>query len=202
MWELDSLGARVRYIQNKVGGSMNLERLTKVSQPQQSRLIRNEIKNPGVQTIQAIAEAGDVTVDWMLGKEEIKTGESAENYLTVTCIDNEDKVSPLLVNRDFLLWTLGVKETEALMYVQNKDDMEPTILKGAVTIVNAKEKTGNGLFLIEMNGERFIRRLENVLTGTDVVNVMCDSKKYKEWFAMNRAEFNIIGQVVWAGSSI
>lgn len=198
MLQLESLGARVEYVQRKVGGSANLNNLSDVPQPQQSRLIRDAIANPGIKTIQAIASAGGVSLEWLItgeGSPDSEGGQSSSGYVALPFFDDSG-TPPVMFERGYLEKTLGVKKADAVMYTQSGDAMAPTIKNGSLVLLDTSKKTGNGVFLVRVDQQLYLQRLQ-YLPGVGV-DIISDNNSYKS-YTLQPDQVDVIGQLVWSG---
>ena len=197
MWNLETLGDRIKYIQNKLGGSTNLEKLSGVSAPQQSRLIRNEIKSPGLTQIAAIAKAGGVTLDWIAtGEGDVDGSQNASGFVALPFIEDNGQ-APMMFERHYLVNILGVKVPDARMYKQSGDAMAPMIKDGDHVLVNLSRKDGNGIFLVRIDGNMYLQRLQ-YLPGAGV-DIISDNNSYKS-YTLQPEQVEVIGQLAWIGS--
>lgn len=201
MYELNSLGERIEYVQRKVGGSLNLDKLAEVSQPQQSRLIRNAIANPGVKTIEAIAKAGGVSLTWLITGEGSpdEGGQSASGYVPLPFIGWEGK-QPFLFERSYLINVLGVPVDKAVMYHETSDCMEPVVRKDSYLVINTGIDFRDGMFLVRVKGhEQLYLRYLQFNPVKNLVEVSAANSQYKP-FELAVDDLEIVGTPVWFGA--
>ena len=201
MYELRSLGERIEYIQRKVGGSLNLDKLAEVSQPQQSRLIRNAVANPGVKTIEAIAKAGGVSLTWLITGEGSpdEGGQSASGYVPLPFIGSDGK-PPFLFERNYLINVLGVPVDKAVMYHETSDCMEPEVQKDSYAVINTGVNFRDGMFLVRVKGhEQLYLRYLQFNPVKNLVEVSAANSQYKS-FELAIDELEIVGTPVWFGA--
>ena len=214
MYELNSLGERIEYVQRKVGGSLNLDKLAEVSQPQQSRLIRNAIANPGVKTIEAIAKAGGVSLTWLItGEGAPDEGGSGSGYIRVPVVDGTD-APDVMFERMFLKHALRVDPANAVLFFQDSDSMEPGIKHGATVLVDKTKKSGDGVFLLRVHDSYLLRRRDICLSERDNLkhpfsyfrsdNTVNEAEKdilifQEAHLQEHQAHVELIGKVIWVG---
>ncbi|MET4756983.1 XRE family transcriptional regulator [Endozoicomonas lisbonensis] len=198
--QMETLGERVQFIQKKLGGSSALQQLTGISPSQQSRLIRDEIKSPGLTQISAIADAAGVTIDWLAtGKGDPSGIQNASGYVAIPFIGFEVK-APFLFDRNYLVNVLGVPVEKAVMYHETSDCMEPSIHRDSYIVINTMNKQPNGMALIRVKDEEqlFLRYIQlNPAKGC--VEVRSGSDKYLP-FEVEVDDLEIIGTPAWFGA--
>ncbi|WBA86492.1 helix-turn-helix domain-containing protein [Endozoicomonas sp. GU-1] len=200
MLDMNTLGERVEYIQRKVGGSGKLKELSGVSQPQQSRLVRGSLDNPSIQTIQSIAQAGGVSLNWLVnGEGTPDDGGSGSGYISINFIGWSGK-PPFLFDRNYLVNVLGVPVDKAVMYHETSDCMAPVIHKDSYLIINTARPAGDGMGLIRIKGQEqlYLRFLQvNPITGK--VSVTTANQNYLP-FEVDQTDIEYIGMPAWFGA--
>ena len=197
IYEMKTMGARIRYVQEKVGGSANMQNLTEVSTSQLSRLIRDDVKNPGIIQLKAIAKAGGVSIAWLIdGDDGDMPGTSnASGYVAVSYYD--DGNAPVMFERSYLVNEMSTNPDDCVMFKAGDDSMATTINKGDKLLLDTSRRKGDGIFLVKIDGNAFVKRLQWMPgAGVDVVS---DNKAYKS-YQMDPEKLDVIGQVVWIGS--
>ncbi|OQX33933.1 MAG: hypothetical protein B0D91_13400 [Oceanospirillales bacterium LUC14_002_19_P2] len=197
MWDKDSLGFRVRYLQDKVGGSKQMAELSGVSQSTQSRLIRNKFGNPGLELLKAIADAGGCSVSWLI-EGDVEDGDDVakpKGFVIVPFKFGENRAS-VMFDRKYLVNVLGVNPDSCLMYQARSDVMAPTFNTDDQLLIDQKSTDGNGLFLIRIDGQLYVQRLQ-YLPGVGV-QVISDNPNYQN-YQVAPDQLEIIGRVVWIG---
>ena len=198
---LKSMGTRIRFVRDKVGGSVKLLEMTCVSQSQLSRLIRDDLPNPGIKQLQSIAKAGGVTMTWIV------EGDTDEEFLKqLLFVDipffgkKEDK--PLGFTRNYLEQEVGVDPEHCVLFRATDDAMTGTIHRGDCVLVDQSKHSGDGVFLIRIDEKIFLKRLQE-LPGVGV-EVSSDNAAYKSYrlSAEQLEALEVIGQAVWVGSSL
>ncbi|KEQ15696.1 hypothetical protein GZ77_03750 [Endozoicomonas montiporae] len=192
------MGARIRFVQEKVGGSSALNKLSGVSASQLSRLIRNEIPNPGLNQIQSIAKAGDVPLVWLVegGEQSGVEGETKSNgFVPISYFDNGK--SPVMLERSYLVNEIQSNPDHCVMFQSGEDSMASTISKGDKVLIDTSRTSGDGIFLVKIENNVFLKRLQ-WLPGAGV-DVISDNSSYKS-YQLKPEMVEVIGQVVWIGS--
>ena len=198
--EMLTLGDRVRYVQNKAGGSANLEKLTGATPSQQSKIIRNQVKSPGIQLMADVAKAGGVSLDWLAtGEGEPGNGKSASGYVALPFVGWEGK-PPFLFEKNYLVNVLQVPKANALMYHETSDAMEPVIKRDSYVVVNSGLIVGDGLYLMRLNGNETlgIRYVQNN-PATGGITVSAGNSRYQP-YNVSLTDIQIIGLVTWFGT--
>lgn len=199
--QMESLGERIQFIQHKLGGSNVLQQMTGISASQQSRLIRNEIKSPGLGQITAIASAAGVTLDWLaIGKGESDGIQSASGYVALPLIGSESGKAPFLLERSFLIHVLGVSVDKAVIYHEISDCMEPEVKKGSYMVIKTGIGIHDGMFLVKLKGrEQMFLRYIQLNPENSQVEVSAAKGNYKT-FSLPASEIEIVGLPVWFGA--
>ena len=198
-YELKTMGARIRYVQEKVGGSSALNKMSGVSASQLSRLVRDEVPNPGLNHIQAIAKAGGVPLIWLVeGEKEAEVASSimnANGYVPISYFDNGN--APVMLERSYLVNEIQTEPDNCVMFQAGEDSMASTINKGDKVLIDTSRTNGDGIFLVKIEGNVFLKRLQ-WLPGAGV-EVISDNSSYKS-YQLNPDMLEVVGQVVWIGS--
>ncbi|HDR1420543.1 TPA: helix-turn-helix transcriptional regulator [Pasteurella multocida] len=168
-----------------------------VSQPAISDIINGKTRDP--KNILEIATALGVDPNWL------KTGEgvrdtslvvsepSAEykvkvDHLSVSAIagyngfsnaDYPDVIRSIYFSENGLLEIVGKKTTQGLYLISvPTDSMSPTINKGDIVFVdvNVNAYIGEGVYVFDLNGETYIKRLQRIPTG--VIRALSDNPLY------------------------
>ncbi|WP_257274331.1 XRE family transcriptional regulator [Endozoicomonas sp. SESOKO4] len=199
IYELKTMGARIRYVQEQVGGSSNLHEMTDVSTSQLSRLIRDDVKNPGLIQLQAIARAGGVSISWLVdgddGHGDAPGITNASGYVAVSYY--EEGNAPVMFERSYLVNEMSTNPDDCVMFKAGDDSMATTINKGDKLLLDTSRTKGDGLFLVKIDGNVFVKRLQ-WLPGAGV-DVVSDNKAYRS-YQLSPEKLEVIGQVVWIGS--
>ena len=186
---LDKLSERVSVIQRDVGGSVGLESISGVKLTQQSRIIRKEISSPGINQLLALSEAGNVSVDWLIGNDRFEQlGEMV--LLPVFDPTTGDFVSddcPISFARQYLQ-TLCNPEN-AFLYQELTDSMTNTVLPGNWLVMEKTDQV-EGVALVNVYDQYVLRRLQRI--SSIETQLICDNKIYETQIFKN-SEFNVIG---------
>ena len=189
------LALRICKVRDQLGGTRLLADATGISQSYLSRLMNGVIDNPGSLQLVRIAEAGNVSVDYLLtgtGSEDyLLTGTGAEERLADSVTDLNG-LSPLYFDRALLVG-LGVEAFECRTFTVQNDAL--TVYQPRdLLLIHLKCHMGDGVYLVDFGGGPSVRRLAWLPGG--LVDVISDN------YGSNKipvADLNIIGRVVWAG---
>ena len=178
------LGERITAVRNQLGGTKALEERSGVSQSYLSRLMRGVIDNPGVTQVIKIAEAGGVSVDYLL------TGIASDERVA-------EGIEDLAGGRKFYIDTsvldrigLGADQCRVFSY---QGDTIDAYKHSDHLLVNVDSPTGDGIYLVDFGNGISVRRLSWMPGG--MVNIS-DSHGTSQVAA---EELVIVGKVVWAG---
>ncbi|HHW7448951.1 helix-turn-helix transcriptional regulator [Pasteurella multocida subsp. multocida] len=168
-----------------------------VSQPAISDIINGKTRDP--KNILEIATALGVDPNWL------KTGEGSRDtslivsepnaehkvkvdHLSVSAIagyngfsneDYPDIIRSIYFSENGLLEIVGKKTTQGLYLISvPTDSMSPTINKGDIVFVdvNVNAYVGEGVYVFDLNGETYIKRLQRIPTG--VIRALSDNPLY------------------------
>ena len=179
------LAGRIAEVRDRLGGTRNLTEATGISQSYLSRLMNGVNDNPGSLQLIRIAQAGNVSVDYLL------TGAGAEERLADS-IEDIDGLNPLYFDRS-LLSNLGVNAPECRTFTVQNDALK-VYQPRDLLLVHLKCQMGDGVYLVDFGGGPSVRRLAWLPGGlVDVISDNYGSHK------IPIEDLNIIGRVVWAG---
>lgn len=168
-----------------------------VSQPAISDIINGKTRDP--KNILEIATALGVDPNWL------KTGEGSRDtslvvsesnaehklkmdHLSVSAIagyhgfnnsDYPDVIRSIYFSENGLLEIVGKKTTQGLYLINvPTDSMSPTIKKGDIVFVDVSINAyvGEGVYVFDLNGETYIKRLQRIPTG--VIRALSDNPLY------------------------
>ncbi|MFC0919746.1 XRE family transcriptional regulator [Pasteurella multocida] len=168
-----------------------------VSQPAISDIINGKTRDP--KNILEIATALGVDPNWL------KTGEGSRDtslvvsepnaehkvkvdHLSVSAIagyngfsneDYPDIIRSIYFSETGLLEIIGRRSSEGIYLINiPTDSMSPTINKGDVGFVDVKINSyvGEGIYVFDLNGETYIKRLQRIPTG--VIRAISDNPLY------------------------
>ncbi len=178
------LGERITAVRNQLGGTKALEERSGVSQSYLSRLMRGVIDNPGVTQVIKIAEAGGVSVDYLL------TGIASDERVA-------EGIQDLAGGRKFyidksVLDRIGLGADQCRVFSYQGDTIDSYKHSDSL-LVNVDSPTGDGIYLVDFGNGISVRRLSWMPGG--MVNIS-DSHGSSQVVA---EELVIVGKVVWAG---
>ena len=181
------LGNRIEEIKNLVGSVQLLAKKTGISQSYLSRLMNGVVKNPTVEKIMRIAEAGNVSVDYLL------TGKSSDERVAFPVSDIQGGASVYMDK--CILDRVGKSADRCRVYFYQGDTMNH-YRTGDLILVSIDEPSGDGIYLVDFGGGISVRRVSWIPGG--MVSVTSDN--YNE----NKIPVDdlvLMGKVVWAGVS-
>lgn len=178
---------RIKSIKDDVGGVAVLERKTGISQSYLSRLMNGVVKNPTVEKIMKIAEAGDVSVEFLL------TGKSSDDRVACPVHDIEGGHSVYLDN--CILDRVDVSVEQLRVYSYSGDTMN-LYSKGDLLLINISDLSGDGIYLVDFGGGISVRRVTWLPNG--MVKVISDNYGDHE---VKADDLSLLGKVLWAGIS-
>ncbi len=179
------LAERITAVRNQLGGTKILEERSGISQSYLSRLMRGVIDNPGSQQLIKIAEAGNVSVDYLL------TGVASGERMAEGVNDLEGRTK-VYIDKS-VLETLGLTFGQCRMFSYQGDTLN-AYKPGDSLLVNVDSPTGDGIYLIDFGNGISVRRLSWLPGG--MVNVISDNYGSNQVVAK---DLEIVGKVVWAG---
>ena len=78
-----------------------------------------------------------------------------------------------------------------------RDDMEPTLHRGGVALIDPdRQQPNGGIFAIRLDGNLLLRRLAEV---DGMISITADNRAYSSG-AAKRSDLAIVGQAVWQSS--
>ncbi|MGF1806059.1 helix-turn-helix domain-containing protein [Aliivibrio sifiae] len=116
----------------------------------------------------------------------------------------EKQPEGIAFSNTFITNDLGVKPSNIFLMPVRGDSMIPTLQNQALIMVNRIEDfTGDGIYVFRFDGQLMVKRLQFTKTG---LNIVSDNQTYKPWELtrkeMTTFDFEIIGEVVWAGQKV
>ena len=164
----------------------------------------------------AIAERAGVSLDWLAG-----LGDSAHpkqpqsaSMVAIPVFDvaasagpglmalDESPVDHLWFNASWLRQTYGVNPNDLKMLPSTGDSMVPTVPVGAMLMVNtgkAARAPGDGIFVVRLEGDILVKRLQRVPGGK--IKVSSDNPAYEPFHISlddGGVDFALLGRVVVA----
>ncbi|WP_424411428.1 XRE family transcriptional regulator [Pasteurella sp. PK-2025] len=195
---MNKLSARLLSLMEEKGISQaELARRIGIKQPSVYKILSGETRNPT--KILEIATALGVDPNWL------KTGEGSRDtslivsepnaehklkvdHLSVSAIagyngfsneDYPDIIRSIYFSEMGLLEIIGRRSSEGIYLINiPTDSMAPTINKGDVGFVDVKINSyvGEGIYVFDLNGETYIKRLQRIPTG--VIRALSDNPLY------------------------
>ncbi|MFC0989554.1 XRE family transcriptional regulator [Pasteurella multocida] len=195
---MNKLSARLLSLMEEKGISQaELARRIGIKQPSVYKILSGETRNPT--KILEIATALGVDAHWL------KTGEGSRDtslivsepnaehkvkvdHLSVSAIagyngfsnaDYPDIIRSIYFSETGLLEIIGRRSSEGIYLINiPTDSMAPTINKGDVGFVDVKINSyvGEGIYVFDLNGETYIKRLQRIPTG--VIRAISDNPLY------------------------
>ncbi|MDY0506270.1 helix-turn-helix transcriptional regulator [Pasteurella multocida] len=195
---MNKLSARLLSLMEEKGISQaELARRIGIKQPSVYKILSGETRNPT--KILEIATALGVDPNWL------KTGEGSRDtslivsepnaehkvkvdHLSVSAIagyngfsneDYPDIIRSIYFSETGLLEIIGRRSSEGIYLINiPTDSMAPTINKGDVGFVDVKINSyvGEGIYVFDLNGETYIKRLQRIPTG--VIRAISDNPLY------------------------
>lgn len=198
-----SIGSRIAKIATLVGGKKILATKVNISESQLYRYINNE-SQPTAQPLVAIANAGDVSLDWLIaGKPSAKDAHIENNrqdiFTEITTFDTPGYHAPNKV-----LFSLAWLEQHSLQAESLRllpmlgDSMSPTINEHDLLVVDSKQTQveTDAIFVLQMDEKLVAKRLQHAVDGG--IYISSDNPRYREQHVVT-TELNIVGRVVWHG---
>jgi len=195
---------------------------TKVTQDQLAKAISVHVNtigkvergatSPDAKMLLDIAPRIGVRADWLLvgdgallGAIECKQAPADDLDLVVLdSLANPDQVEPVPVELAFSRAWMSRRRLQPSTLVScpaRGDSMEPTVYDGDTLVVDRAitKLVGDGLYLIERDGERYCKRLQLRFDGG--LNIMSDNSRYEaqQLSADVASQLLVIGRVIWVG---
>ncbi|MGC6358760.1 XRE family transcriptional regulator [Bisgaard Taxon 45] len=195
---MNKLSARLLSLMEEKGISQaELARRIGIKQPSVYKILSGETRNPT--KILEIATALGVDPNWLKtgeGSREVSLVVSEPNaehkvkvdHLSVSAIagyhgfnnsDYPDVIRSIYFSENGLLEIVGKKTTQGLYLINvPTDSMSPTINKGDIVFVDVSINAyvGEGVYVFDLNGETYIKRLQRIPTG--VIRALSDNPLY------------------------
>ena len=165
-----------------------------ISRAQLSRYI-NETNEPTVTRMVKISKFCNVDLNWLMTGE----GEPLETrpYIDITFHDHSEDSGSVKFERDYLEKVLRLKEDDCLMYTNTSDAMiNRGIYNGSLVLVDLTRQRGDDVYLITINQDTMVRRLQFLPGGQ--VKVISDNDAYED-YTLPEKEVSVVGRVAWVG---
>jgi phage repressor protein C with HTH and peptisase S24 domain len=110
----------------------------------------------------------------------------------------------IALRQDWVRNAIGVEPTDIGLEVALGDSMTPTIHDGNMLLLDTSERgfTQFGIYVLEVSGERLVKRVQRKLDGSVVL--ISDNRSYEhEYLSPEQAQdMRVIGRVVWVGGRV
>lgn len=121
-----------------------------------------------------------------------------------TLVVQEKQPEGIAFSSSFITNDIGVRSGNIFLMPVRGDSMIPTLQNQALIMVNRIEDfTGDGIYVFRFDGQLMVKRLQFTKTGLSIVS---DNQTYKPWELTRKEmitfDFEIIGEVVWAGQKV
>ncbi|MBI1262983.1 MAG: hypothetical protein GC184_14795 [Rhizobiales bacterium] len=209
------LGRRLSSAIDSLGGLKSTGKIAGYTDEQVGKWRDGKAKMPFAAAI-AIAEQAGRSLDWLagLGNTAARAQHSATGMVAIPILNvaasagpglvalDENPVDHLWFNAAWLRQTYGVNPSDLKMLPSTGDSMVPTIPTGAMLMVNtgkAARLPGDGIFVVRLEGDILVKRLQRVPGGK--IKVSSDNPAYDP-FHINLddggVDFALLGRVVVA----
>lgn len=116
----------------------------------------------------------------------------------------ENQPEGIAFSHNFITNDIGVRANNIFLMPVRGDSMIPTLQNQALIMVNRIEDfTGDGIYVFRFDGQLMVKRLQFTKAGLSIVS---DNETYEKWELTRKEmatfDFEIIGEVVWAGQKI
>lgn len=116
----------------------------------------------------------------------------------------ENQPEGIAFSRNFITNDIGVRPNNIFLMPVRGDSMIPTLQNQALIMVNRIEDfTGDGIYVFRFDGQLMVKRLQFTKAGLSIVS---DNETYEKWELTRKEmatfDFEIIGEVVWAGQKV
>lgn len=116
----------------------------------------------------------------------------------------ENQPEGIAFSHNFITNDIGVRANNIFLMPVRGDSMTPTLQNQALIMVNRIEDfTGDGIYVFRFDGQLMVKRLQFTKAGLSIVS---DNETYEKWELTRKEmatfDFEIIGEVVWAGQKV
>lgn len=193
----EKIGNRIRDARLKAGfnSAVELARQADINS-KNLYLYESGERYPKPDVIAAIAKHTNADPAWLMGITDKEQPSSSKGFVT------PDGDADLSFKND-LLDTLGLSTKNLSLMTITGDAMSPTLQSGDKIVIDGNNtEVTEGLFAVEANGTKMIRRLLRNLDGG--LSVIADNKEYPEQTlaAKESSNVSILGKVVWFGRAL
>lgn len=116
-------------------------------------------------------------------------------------IEKEEESQAMVFSEKFIRQELGFNPNNIFLMPVRGDSMSPTLKNQSIVMVNRVDGfSTDGIYVFRFDGRLMVKRLQFLPNGIKVVS---DNPSYEPWELskedVHRADFEIIGEVVWSG---
>lgn len=164
------------------------------------------------ETKQALADLLHINIDWLVtGRGSMETSpesaqaETGEEIVYLDILDVKASAGYGIENYEpgvkgrmpFVASALKPHDHKSVkIFEVSGDSMEPTLMNGDLVMFAQGDTSGNGIFLLNRNGELFVKRLRQY-PGVHRITVISDNPRYPtEEVDMTKENVCIIGKVI------
>lgn len=214
VFEQEKFIARLKSAIKKAGGPKRVSEISGVPLSSLNGYTGPRAALPTSDKLIAIAEACGVSIDWLAYSADINSGAlysipwyNAEAFSgDGTLIENDNVEDYFAVRKDWLAKVAPINAKVGIMEAHG-DSMEPTLQDGDVMMIDfnitRKNVSVGGVFVISVNGNLLVKRLQ-VMTSGDI-KVISDNDIYvPELISARCLDDNVTvhAQVIWSGGKI
>ncbi|MBJ7537185.1 XRE family transcriptional regulator [Marinomonas transparens] len=217
----NSFKDRINVLSEKVGGMSALARLSGVSESVVRKWKQGD-SEPTVSRLLALAQAGGVSVNWLV------TGESSENTESQPKDDDitrefamipgykvqvsagpgmaphDEEPTRYLAFRHKWLKYRNLNESDLVLVFTRGDSMEPTISDNDTLMIDTSQRDmiDGSIYVIRTDNHLVVKRVQKLINKG--LLLLSDNKEYKEQaIEPNEADdLEVIGRVVWIGKDV
>lgn len=116
----------------------------------------------------------------------------------------ENQPEGIAFSRNFLTNDIGVRPNNIFLMPVRGHSMTPTLQNQALIMVNRIEDfMGDGIYVFRFDDQLMVKRLQFTKAG---LSILSDNETYEKWELTRKEmatfDFEIIGEVVWAGQKV
>ena len=166
-----------------------------ITKTQLSRYTKST-NEPTVSRVARLAEFSGVDLIWLSTGEGHPMGSSP--YVTIPFHeDSPEKSGPVKFERDYLEQVLRIEPDQCLMFTNTGDAMIGRgIMNGCQVLVDLRRQRGDDIYLITVNQDTMVRRLQ-FLPGNQV-KVISDNDAYDD-YTLPADDVIVVGRAAWIG---
>jgi len=217
----NSFKDRINILSEKVGGMSALARLSGVSESVVRKWKQGD-SEPTVSRLLALAQAGNVSVNWLVTGE---TSDNTEAKPSANDITKEFAMIPgykiqvsagpgstpmdeeptrFLAFRHKWLKYRGLNKKDLVLVFTRGDSMEPTISDNNTLMIDTSQRDmiDGSIYVIRTDNHLVVKRVQKLINKG--LLLLSDNKDYKEQIIEpNEAnDLEVIGRVVWIGKDV